>query len=118
MNRKLPLRRGPLKMNNMQVLKMVTDLLTERFGDLISRVILFGSRVDGTAREYSDYDVLLIIKETVNWKRNDQIIDVITEFNVKNDLLIDLHILAESDMNTIKGKQPYVSQAMNCGLLL
>ncbi len=40
--------------------------LTELYGDRIERVVLFGSRARGDAKEDSDYDVALFLKDLPN----------------------------------------------------
>ena len=42
---------------NKKILKELKTNLIEKYGDDIEKVILFGSRVHGNPREYSDYDI-------------------------------------------------------------
>ena len=45
------------------VLKRFRAALEEAYGDRIERVVLFGSRARGDAREDSDYDVAVFLKK-------------------------------------------------------
>jgi predicted nucleotidyltransferase len=45
------------------VLKRFRAALDEMYGDRIERVVLFGSRARGDAREDSDYDVAVFLKD-------------------------------------------------------
>jgi predicted nucleotidyltransferase len=103
-------------MRDKKLLKMIKSELDNTFGDLIVKVVLFGSRVDLSARKDSDYDVLIILKEKIDWRGKDRILDIIAELNLKHDVIIDAHIISESELHTIKGKQPYIQNALDSGL--
>jgi predicted nucleotidyltransferase len=50
------------------------------YGDRIERVVLFGSRARGEAREDSDYDVAVFLKGFADrWQEIDRIIPVVTD---------------------------------------
>ena len=50
------------------ILAKFRDALTALYGDRIERVVLYGSRARGDAREDSDYDIALFLKgETSMW---------------------------------------------------
>ncbi len=40
----------------------------EKLGVTVERIILFGSRARGDAREDSDYDILIVVKGDVGWR--------------------------------------------------
>jgi predicted nucleotidyltransferase len=46
------------------VLKRFREALAELYGSALDRVVLFGSRARGDARDDSDYDVAVFLKET------------------------------------------------------
>jgi predicted nucleotidyltransferase len=47
--------------DKLTILRELKDLLQERFHGDIQEVILFGSQATGTAREDSDYDILIVV---------------------------------------------------------
>jgi len=102
--------------HNKQLIKDIKQELEKEFGDLISKVSLFGSRIDRSARNDSDYDVLIVLKEIVEWQEKDKILDAIALLNVKHDCIIDAHIVAEPELSTLKGKQPYIREALKTGI--
>ena len=51
---------------NDPILTRVRDALTAMYGDNIDRIVLFGSRARGDAREDSDYDVAVFLKDLVD----------------------------------------------------
>lgn len=48
------------------ILTRVRDALTTMYGDNLDRIVLFGSRARGDAREDSDYDVAVFLKNLVD----------------------------------------------------
>lgn len=98
------------------ILKELKELLAAKFGDDINRVILFGSRVEGRARKYSDYDVLIVVARDYDWKYKHRIQDACWEIDYKFDVLTDVKIISLSELNTLKGKQPYILNALENGL--
>jgi uncharacterized protein len=62
------------------VLKCFRAPLDELYGERIERVVLFGSRARGEAREDSDYYVAVFLKGlTDRWEEIDRIIPVVTD---------------------------------------
>ena len=51
----------------MDKIEIIKELLIKYFPDEIDKVILFGSQVNGDAREYSDYNVLIVVNRNYNW---------------------------------------------------
>jgi predicted nucleotidyltransferase len=61
-------------------LKRFRAALEALYGDRIERVVLFGSRARGDAREDSDYDVAVFLKGLANrWQEVDRIVPLVTE---------------------------------------
>lgn len=103
-------------MNPKEILLDLKNNLVAHFGDEIKEVILFGSRAKGTASEDSDYDFLIILKSTPDWKTERKISDVCYLADLKHNILADTHLLSLSELNTIKGKQPIFENAMREGI--
>jgi predicted nucleotidyltransferase len=62
------------------ILKRFLAALAELYGDRLERVVLFGSRARGDAREDSDYDVAVFIKDPgAFWGEVDRLVDVETD---------------------------------------
>lgn len=61
-------------------LKRFRAALDEMYGERIERVVLFGSRARGDAREDSDYDVAVFLKDlTDRWPEMNRLADLSTE---------------------------------------
>jgi predicted nucleotidyltransferase len=62
------------------VVKRFRAALTDLYGDRPERVVLFGSRARGDAREDSDYDIAVFIKDLGPfWDEVDRLVDVETD---------------------------------------
>lgn len=61
------------------ILKRFHAALDEIYGDRLERVVLFGSRARGDAREDSDYDIAVFLKGfTDRWQEVERLIPVVT----------------------------------------
>jgi predicted nucleotidyltransferase len=86
-----------------------------RFSDDLKDLVLFGSRTTGRAKKNSDYDFLVILTKKVDWKTEREISDLSYEIELKYNIITDTHILAESELNTLRGKQPIFVNALAKG---
>ena len=105
-------------MLNRQAMHELKELLVTTFPDTIEKVILFGSRVKGDAREYSDYDILVIVKHAYDWRFEDKISDTTWEIDFKHDIFTDVKVISLGELQTIKGKQPFIQDAFETGVIL
>jgi uncharacterized protein len=103
-------------MDHKYILKELKELLSQKFGDIVEQVILYGSRAHGAAREYSDYDILIILNTDYDWRKENEILKICNDVNLKYDILIDLKIISRYELLTIKGKQPFIQEAIETGL--
>ncbi len=60
-------------------------------------IFLFGSRVNGTASNESDWDILILLKEPVNKQKKRIIQDIVFPFSVTIGAFINLLIIWEID---------------------
>ena len=71
----------PLAPADDPVLVRFRAALDALYGDRVERVVLFGSRARGDAREDSDYDVAVFLKDLSDrWPELDRLADLGTEF--------------------------------------
>ena len=72
------------------ILKRVRSALGDLYGDRIERVVLFGSRARGDAKENSDYDVAVFLNDlTDRWRELDRLADLRSDFLEDADVFID-----------------------------
>lgn len=72
-----------------EILKILKDELFRIYGERIDSIILYGSQARGDAREDSDIDVLLVLKDDFNYlemlKLSD---DEVVSLSLENDVVI------------------------------
>jgi len=68
-----------------KVLKRITEKLKKRFSERIVSVYAFGSRVKGNFDEWSDFDVLVIVKNK-NTKMETEIISIFVDEEMESGL--------------------------------
>jgi uncharacterized protein len=62
------------------ILRRFRDALAALYGERIERVVLYGSRARGDAREDSDYDVAVFLYDlTDRWQEIDRIVPMVVD---------------------------------------
>ena len=90
-------------------------MLLKKF-DFISEVILFGSQASGKAPDGSDYDILIIVNDDILWQQQRKIVDETYLIDLKYNIITDVKIISEPQLNTLRGKQPFVQNALKEGI--
>jgi predicted nucleotidyltransferase len=68
------------------ILKRFRAALDEMYGERLERVVLFGSRARGDARENSDYDVAVFLRDMADrFAEMDRLADLSTKIIVEED---------------------------------
>jgi predicted nucleotidyltransferase len=104
------------KVNKKKILKELKNILMEKFTGYIDKVILFGSQALNTANEYSDYDILIILDKDYDWQLEDMILSLCYEIDLKYDIVTDVKLISRNELQSIKGKQPFILDALEFGL--
>ncbi len=104
--------------NKKQILKELKNLLKKEFSGFIDKVVLFGSQASNTAHEHSDYDILVILKKDYDWQLEDAILNLCYEIDLKYDILTDVQLISRKELKSIKGKQPFILNALEYGLVV
>jgi len=105
-------------MTKNDAMRELKEILDHQLREDIDRVILFGSRTGRSASESSDYDVLVILKKPYDWKMKNQVYDATYDVDLKYDILTDIKLISRDELQTLKGKQPYIRQALESGIEL
>ncbi len=105
-----------MRINKKNILNDLKYQLKLRFPDNLKDVILFGSHVTGKARKDSDYDILIVLKQKVDWKTEREISDICYEIDLKYNIVTDTHVVSEPELLTLRGKQPIFVNALSKGL--
>jgi predicted nucleotidyltransferase len=99
-----------------QILKAMKATLSEKLGDNLKNIILFGSQAYGNATADSDYDFLVILKEKPDWKLKRKISEYCYDIDLLYEVFTDVHILAEEELTQLRGRQPIFQTAIEKGI--
>ncbi|MEA2096024.1 MAG: nucleotidyltransferase domain-containing protein [Candidatus Cloacimonadota bacterium] len=105
-------------MYNKKAMIELKKLLIKKYPEIIDKLILFGSRAENRENEFSDYDILLILKEQYNREFEENVLDIAYDIILKYDILTDLKFITNDELKTIKGALPFVQSAMNNGVVI
>jgi len=105
-----------MSINNKQILSEVKVLLKSRLSDNLRDVVLFGSQASGRQRKDSDYDILIVLKNKVDWREEREISDLCYDIELKYNIITDTHIISEPELSTLRGKQPIFINALEKGI--
>jgi len=104
-----------LNTTDLMIINKIKAVLTPT--GMIEKIILFGSRAYGNAfSEQSDYDILLISAELYDWQKQDYIYDLLYDIQLEYNIILDVHFLAKSELNSIRAKQPIFQKALTEGI--
>jgi predicted nucleotidyltransferase len=70
------------------ILKMLKADLKAALGDKIEDLILFGSYSRGDFKEYSDIDLLILVKGALRREEMQLIDDLVADYSLKHDVVI------------------------------
>jgi predicted nucleotidyltransferase len=74
----------------------------------------YGSRVKAKATTDSDYDLVLTFNQDMDWREKKEIYGIISDFEVENNILIDVHIYKLNDI--LDPMTPYRQNVKNDGI--
>lgn len=105
-------------MYNKKAMKELKKLLIKEYPELIEKIILFGSRVEDKENEYSDYDILVILKRSYDWKIKKKIKYTSFDICLDFDILTDMNFISKNEINSMKGELPFIQDALSKGLVI
>jgi len=105
-----------MNQENKIILAELKNHLVNNYGSSIRDVILFGSQARGDSLKFSDYDVLIILKGKYTGKDENAILDLCYDIDLKFDILLDVHLISETELNSVRGKQPIFLNAVKSGI--
>lgn len=100
-----------------KILRELKTLLIKYFGDDIEEVVFFGSQVTEKAKEDSDYDLIIILKNDYDWKYKKKVRYVCYDIALKYDISLDTKIISLNELhNSLRGKQSLFTDALKEGI--
>jgi len=108
-----------MKKDKLNILNLLKIELNQRFNNQIHQIILFGSRANSSDKEDSDYDILIILNQITNKKQEGEICYFIYNFEIDNNVFIDMHFLHKDEISkSLRAVQPVFSNAITKGIYL
>lgn len=98
-----------------QILSEIEVSLRSRLSDNLRNVILYGSQLTGKYNKDSDYDILIVLRNKIDWREERAISDLCYDIELKYNIITDVHIISESEFSTLRGKQPIFINALEKG---
>jgi uncharacterized protein len=104
-------------MNGKHLTKEIKQYLNAYLNDSVDDVILFGSQVNGTANEDSDYDVVIVLKTKDDLKTRKLVNDYCYDIDLKYNIFLDTQIISKEELNQgLRGKHPVFELAVKEGI--
>jgi len=101
-----------VKSADTETLNLITVALKEEFNP--SRIFLFGSRVNGSARKDSDYDFLVVVKKTTKSRAENML--RASKALAHIDAQVDVFVYSEKEFNEWKDELSSIPEtALNTG---
>lgn len=92
-----------MDINNNLILQSFKTEISKLYGKRLKKVVLYGSLARNEATDDSDIDILVILEGHITpGKEIDRMIDIITDINMKYQVLISVYPVSENDYLTVK----------------
>ena len=79
-----------------KILSKIKQLVSTEFE--LEKLYFYGSRVYGTANPYSDFDILIITKNKLDWQKKRRISDLTLKVDLEYDVVTDIKIYSKYDI--------------------
>lgn len=98
-------------------IQIIKSQLTRKYGDLIDRIYCYGSRVEKQTQD-TDFDVLIITREKIDWRKEDEISYVLYLYGLENDLLFDTMYFSAEEFDIKYPYMPLIENVRRTGVLI
>ena len=99
-----------------KILSQIKRLISREFK--IDKLYFYGSRAVGTATDFSDYDILIITTNDLDWRQKRRISDLTLEVDLEYDVVTDIKVYSKNDIeNRLSGQTPFMQDVISQGLI-
>ena len=108
-------------MNHEKAIRELKKRLYKHLGKVLDKIIIFGSAARGSATPASDIDVMIILNDDlveVNWRIEDEIIDLTYPIELEDDVVFDLKVMGKRDIQGKYRYMPFVEHVMKEGIIV
>lgn len=103
-------------LNKIKLLKELKELITKKLNLKVEKIILFGSQITQKAKDYSDYDILIVLNQSYDWHDEEKIIETSYDLALKYEIVFDIKLISTDELNSLRGKQPFIQNALKKGI--
>lgn len=93
----------------------IKELLKKEFNDLISIIYCYGSRVTKQTQN-TDFDIVVITSEKIDWNIEDKISGIIYYYGLKNDILFGTRCFSKDEFENKYSYVPFITSLKNNGM--
>ena len=80
-----------------KIIFLVKQWFTEQYQDNLESIILYGSQAREDAKEFSDIDILVVLKSEINpYHEIDKTSQIISTICLNNDVVISRHFISSA----------------------
>jgi predicted nucleotidyltransferase len=76
----------------------MSKTLKKKYNDFRG-IYFYGSRARGDSNSYSDYDIVTVFERTIDWKFENEVLNIIYDFIVDNDIIIDCKVYSVNEIS-------------------
>ncbi|GBF82058.1 nucleotidyltransferase domain-containing protein [Aphanothece sacrum] len=99
------------------ILQEIKQCLLNFYKDQLNAIILYGSQAREDAKEFSDIDILVILKSDINpYHEIDQTSQIISEICLNYDVVISRHFISSTKFQT--ENNPFFYNVKKEGIIL
>lgn len=100
------------------LLPKIKRRIRERFGEKITKIVLFGSYARGDYNQESDVDICVIVSDSDLQKYRKARVNIITEFLESDEILLSIRIINSGVFDQYKAFLPFYKNVIHEGISL
>lgn len=104
-------------MDDTRLLQFANEI-SRILGEKLISVILYGSTARGTASDDSDIDIAILLRSGITPEENDQLSDIIVDFNIDTGKVLSVIDITESDYLKWRYSMPFFMNLSKDGIPL
>ena len=99
------------------ILQKVKQSLSKFYQDQLEKIILYGSQAREDATEYSDIDILVVLKSAINpYDEIDKTSEIIADLCLEYDVVISRHFISSEKFNN--QNTPFIYNVKKEGIMI
>ncbi len=104
-----------LDTKDLEHIKILKSILKQKLGDLVENILCYGSRVYNQKKD-SDFDIIIITSQRVDWIKRSQIFDTIFTYALENDIVFDTKYFTNEEINHTHKNMPFIRNIVSYGI--